>query len=126
MMENLHEVRRESRSTWSTDNKVSIRPPQKLSVSNVRRGAEDIACDGEQWEWPPQSPPSKFSRLGPFWGPAEERVQFFCSKCNRLCEAARAKVNHERACNGGMDEGEQKTNLEYNTLQKSAVNTTRI
>ena len=37
--------------------------------------------------------------------PAKERVQFFCSKCNRLCETAGAKVNHERACNGGMDEG---------------------
>ena len=42
--------------------------------------------------------------------PAEERVQFFCSKCNKLCETAGAKVNHERAWYGGMDEGgEQKT-----------------
>ena len=36
--------------------------------------------------------------------PAENRVQFFCSKCSRLCEMARAKVNHEMACNGGLDE----------------------
>ena len=32
---------------------------------------------------------------------ADDRVQFFCSKCNRKCETQGAKENHQRTCTGG-------------------------